>query len=214
MRLPVLRSLGAVVAVATLLVPQAEAAPTAADKRAVSALLDAFIPAAVGRHNPLRALPLVTPAFRGGITRKEWAHGNLPVMPFHATGTHFPWTLDYAYPREISVTVLLHPAASEKLGAVSFNAVFKKQGTRWLIDSLIPAASFAPEHAQPGIVAATDFLPGAAGAQRSARLDQKWLLVPGSFFALLVLVPAGILFVKWRRDRRAWLEYHRPHGLG
>ena len=214
MRLPVFPSLAAAVAVAAVLAPQAEAAPTAADRRAVSALLDVFIPAAVERRDPLRALPLVTPGFRAGVTRKEWAHGNLPAMPYHATGTHFPWTVDYAYPREISATVLLHPAAKEKLGAIAFNAVFKKQGNRWLIDAFIPSASFAPEHHAPSIIAQNDFLPGGAATQRSARLDQKWLLVPGSFFALIVLVPAGILFVKWRRDRRAWLEHRRPASSG
>jgi hypothetical protein len=185
-------------------------APTAASKRAITALLDAFIPAAVERQKPLRALPLVTSAFRGGVTRKEWAHGNLPAMPYHATGTHFPWTVNYAYPREISVTVLLHPAPSEKLGAVAFTAVFKQQGKRWLIDSFIPAASFAPENQRPSILAQTDFLPGAAAARGSAHLDNKWLLMPVAFLALVVLVPVAIVLVNWRRNRLARREYHRP----
>ena len=185
-------------------------APTAASKRAITALLDAFVPAAVERHKPLRALPLVTPAFRAGVTRKQWAHGNLPAMPYHATGTHFPWTLNYSYPREISVTVLLHPAPSEKLGAIAFTAVFKQHGKRWLIDSFIPAASFAPEHQRPSILAQADFLPGAAAAQGSAHLDKKWLLIPGAFLALVVLVPLAIVLANWRRSRRAWREYHRP----
>jgi hypothetical protein len=201
----------AVAAAGAIALPSASsAAPSPASKRAVSALLDAFIPAAVERHNPLRALPLVTPAFRAGVTRKQWAHGDLPAMPYQATGKHFPWTLTYSSPREIGVTVLLHPAPSEKLGAVSFNVVFKQQGKRWLLDSFIPAASFAPEHARPSILAQTDFLPGGAPEQRSARLDQKWLLVPGGFFALIVLVPLAILAVQWRRNRRAWLDHHRP----
>ena len=204
------RGLLAVAAAALLLPSASTAAPTAASKRAITALLDAFIPSAVERHQPLRALPLVTPAFRGGVTRKEWAHGNLPAMPYQATGRHFPWTLNYSYPREISVTVLLHPAPTEKLGAIAFNAVFKQQGKRWLIDSFIPAASFAPEHQQPSILAQTDFLPGAAADQRSARLDQKWLLIPGAFFALIVLVPLAVILIHWRRNRRAWREHHRP----
>jgi hypothetical protein len=214
MALAVSRStlVAAVAAAGLLVLPSAStAAPTAANKHAVSALIDAFVPAAVERRNPLRALPLVTPAFRAGVTRKQWAHGDLPVMPYQATGKHFPWTLDYSSAHEIRATVLLHPAPKEKLGAIAFTAVFKQHGKRWLIDSFIPAASFAPGNARPSILAQTDFLPGgAAEAPGSAKLDQTWLLVPGGFFALIVLGPLAILFVKWRRDRRAWLQHDRP----
>jgi hypothetical protein len=182
---------------------------TAARERAVTALLDTFVLTAVARHKPLRALPLVTASFRGGVTRNEWARGNLPAMPYHATGKHFPWTLGYSYPHEISATVLLHPAPREQLGAVAFTAVFKQRGKRWLIDSFIPVASFAPEHQAPNIIAQNDFLPAMA-TQGSAHLDKKWLLIPGAFLLLIVLVPLAVVLVNWRRSRRAWREYDRP----
>ena len=80
---------------------------TAARKRAIDALLATFVPAAVERRQPLRALPLVTPAFRAGVTRADWARGNLPVMPYRAQGSRFGWTFDYSYPREMSVLFAL-----------------------------------------------------------------------------------------------------------
>src|SRR4051794_33262843 len=51
-------------------------------QRAVNRVLDTFVPAAVERKDPMRALPLVTPAYRSGTSRQEWSRGELPVFPF------------------------------------------------------------------------------------------------------------------------------------
>jgi hypothetical protein len=180
---------------------------TPARRRAIDTLLTTFVPAAVERHEPLRALPLVTPEFRSGVTRDEWARGNLPVLPFDARDSRFPWTLGYSFAREISVDVLLHPSAKEELGAIAFTAVFKRQGKDWLIDSFVPAASFAPKKKPPRILASPDFTPQMVTNPTRGRLDARWLFVPVGVLALIVLVPAGIGVAKWRRSRKAWREY-------
>jgi hypothetical protein len=180
---------------------------TTARKRAIGALIDAFVPAAVERRAPLRALSLVTPAFRAGITGADWARGNLPVLPYDTTGTHFDWTLGYSHPREISVDVLLQPAPREQLGAIAFTAVFARKGSRWLIDSFVPAASFAPRQRTPRILAQPDFTPSLTTVDTHSRLDTKWLLVPAAILSLIVLVPVGFGVVHWRRGRRAMREY-------
>ena len=149
-------------------------------RRAIDSLLDAFVPAAVERRNPVRALALVTPAFRAGVTRAQWARGDLPVHPFDARDSSFhTWRLDYSYEHELSVDLLLQPARRERLGAISFTAVFKRRHGRWLIDSFVPAAIFAPEHAPPRILAEPDFTPSMT-TLGSARLDARWLLVPAA----------------------------------
>jgi hypothetical protein len=134
-------------------------------RRAINAVLDAFVPAAVERRNPVRALPLVTSAFHSGISRKDWVRGKLPVLPYDARGAHFHgWTLDYSLQREVSVDVLLQPAATEKRGAIAFTAVFKRERGNWLVDAFIPAASFAPANAETSrILAQPDFRPSAPG---------------------------------------------------
>src|SRR5436190_8122786 len=115
-------------------------------RRAVDRILDAFVPAAVERKHPLRALPLVTPAFRSGTSRQEWSRGELPVFPYHTRNRSFhTWTLNYSHPREVSVEILLHPAPREKLGPEAFTAVLKETKGRWLVDSFVPAATFAAE---------------------------------------------------------------------
>jgi hypothetical protein len=184
---------------------------TTARERAIGALIDAFVPTAVERREPLRALKLVTPAFRAGVSRSEWSRGNLPVLPYQTQGAHFPWTLGYSYPREISVDVLLHPAPSEQLGAIAFTAVFKQRGKRWLIDSFVPAASFAPRHKAPRILAQPDFTPALTTNGRRAPLSATWLLLPGAVLALIVLVPVGIGLAKWRRGRKASRDYRASY---
>jgi hypothetical protein len=184
---------------------------TPARRRAVGTLIDAFVPSAVERRAPLRALPLVTPAFRVGVTRSDWARGTLPVLPYNAQGSHFPWRLGYSHTREISVDVLLHPAPSEELGAIAFTAVFARRGNRWLIDSFVPAASFAPRKKPPRILAQPDFTPSMTTLETRGRLDAKWLLVPAGLLSLIVVVPVGIGIAHWRRARKAMREYRATY---
>ena len=191
-------------------VPRA-VAMTPARARAIGALLDTFVPAAVERREPLLALPLVTAAFRAGVSRADWARGNHPVLPNDPQGSHFDWTLGYSFSREISVDVLLQPAPREELGAIAFTAVFKQQGKRWLIDSFVPAASFAPRKKAPRILAQPDFIPSMTTNAPQARLDTKWFLLPGAVLALIVAIPVGIGVAKWRRSRKIWREYRTSY---
>src|SRR3954465_7583728 len=185
-----------------------DAPMTPARRQAVDRILDTFVPAAVERKDPLRALPLVTPAFRSGTSPQEWRRGQLPVFPYDTRNRSFhTWTLNYSYPREMSIEILLHPAPKETLGSLAFTAVLKQTKGRWLVDSFVPAASFAPEKKVPKILASPDFTPFADG-RGSNRLSAQWLLVPAAVLALIVLVPIGIGLAKLRRSRRAWRDYH------
>ena len=170
--------------------------------------MDTFVPAAVERRDPLRALPLVTSTFRAGQTRADWARGNLPVQPFRARDRRFHgWRLDYSYPNEISVDLLLQPARTERLGAISFTAVFKRTEGRWLIDSFVPAAVFAGEHKAPRILAEPDFTPNVATPVAKARLNAGWLLLPAALLALILIVPAAFGVAYLHKSRRAIREY-------
>jgi hypothetical protein len=180
---------------------------TAARRQAIDNVLDSFVPAAVERKKPLLALPLVTHSFRAGVSRDEWSRGKLPVFPYDTrTKKLHGWRLNYSYPSEISVELMLHPAPKEPLGPIAFTAVFKQVHRRWLIDSFVPSASFAPQKA-PKVVAAPDFEP-LASDRGKAQLPAHWLLVPAGVLALIVLVPIGFGLAHLRRSRRAWRAYH------
>src|SRR3954454_2435206 len=141
-----------------------DAPMTPARRQAVDRILDTFVPAAVERKDPLRALPLVTPAFRSGTSPQEWSRGQLPVFPYETRNRSFhTWTVNYSYPRELSVEILLHPAPKEALGSIAYTAVLKETKGRWLVDSFVPAATFAAEKKTPKILASPDFTPFADG---------------------------------------------------
>jgi hypothetical protein len=176
-------------------------------RHAIDDLLDSFVPAAVERHRPLRALPLVTHEFRAGQSRDEGTRGDLPVFPYDARGERFHgWTLNYSFPREISIDLLLQPARKERLGPLAVTAVFKQVRGRWLIDSFATSAVFARAHKRARILAQPDFTPYAE-TRGSAQLSKQWLLLPAGVLALALLVPLGFGVAHVRRSRRAWREY-------
>src|SRR6266571_3775144 len=71
-----------------------------AERKAVAKTIDGFVLHAVRHKNAGAAYKLASPALRGGLTRKQFAHQD-PVYPFPARGTKFPWTLQYVEPEEI-----------------------------------------------------------------------------------------------------------------
>ena len=181
---------------------------TAARRRVVTQLLDAFVPAAVERRDPAKAYDLVTPSFRAGVTRAEWKRGILPIHPFDARDErHYGWVLRYSFPREISVDVLLQPSQRETLGALAFTAVFRPRGGSWLIDEFVPAASFAPRKKAPRILASPDFQPNMVEGVTRSRLDAKWLLLPVGILALIPIVPLLLMARSKRAERRALRAY-------
>jgi len=164
---------------------------------------------ALARNEPLRALPLVTHAFRAGTSDASWAKGDLPVLPYAPKGTTFHgWTLNYAYAREMSIELMLHPSKREKLGALASTVVFKRVHGRWLIDAFVPSASFAPERRTPRILAQPDFGTDAkASPIDKPALGKRWLLLPASVLLAALLVPVGVGIAHWRRGRRALRAY-------
>jgi hypothetical protein len=191
--------------------PLRKAPVTPATRREVNAVLTAFLRDAVNRENPAAAWKLVTPALRAGWTRAEWRRGNLPVYPYparvdEATG----WRAVESFENDLLVDLLVHarPGAKEK-GAIAFQIALKRLGTggsrRWLIDSIIPERVYAPTPERPRRGAQSD----APGPATGARLSPYWFFVPGLLLSLIVLVPATIAVVNWRRGVRAEKAYRR-----
>ena len=184
---------------------------TAARRHEIDALLDSFLPSALERRNLDVARTLVTPAFAAGVTDAEWRRGQIPVLPYEPRDhTYHGWVVNYSYADEVSLDVLVHPSAKEKLGAIAFTAVVKRKHGRWLIDELVPTAAFAKEKKAPRILAQPDFQPNmVVGATHKSRLSSTWLALPAAVLAMIVLVPFAILLLNIRRNRRAMLAYRR-----
>lgn len=192
--------LTAVVAALVLAAPaQARLAP--ADRAAINRTLDAFVATAVRRHDVAESYGLVTPQERGGMTRAQWAKGDIPVYPYPARGTSWHgWVLDYALPKEVAFELVLQPVKSRKLDPISFSASVKKIHGHWLVDSFYPAATFLSS--QHRVIGPRDFAaPTLISEAGKSRLGAIWILVPASVGFLAVAALIGFLGLNVVRNR-------------
>ena len=180
----------------------------AADRRAINATLDRFVPLAVERQDPAAAYDLASTGLRSGMTRADWATGTIPVYPYRTKGRRFHfWRLNYSFLGHVSLDLLLPPERDD-VGAVAFTIDLVKERGRWLVDSIVPAASFTPVGQKPNIVAQPDLGPYMGTQSHRGRLDAVWLGLPLAILSLTVAAPLALFLVSWRRDRRALAGYH------
>lgn len=205
-------------ALAASLTPAAYAASiTPSDRAAIDRTLDVFVPSAIGRSNSARSWPLVTAKMRLGSDRASWAKGFLPVPPFAVIGKSFHgWTIDQARPVRADITLLVHLKKGGTLGAVSFDLSMRKLHGRWLVDSAVPAATFAAAGSESKILAQPDFRPqGGQAFSKTGRISQKWILIiPGILFGLIVLTPIVVITAHRVRDRKVRRRKFDARGLG
>jgi hypothetical protein len=218
--------LGALIAALTAVGGAGAATPklSPADRAQVNHTLDVFVNHAVKRHHPEAAYDLITPALKGGMTRRQWAHGDIGVYPYPAAGHRFhQWTIQYRTKDELSVELILAPTARyrAKLGQILFNVYLHPSHGRWLVDSFMPGATFAPI-GKPGVVqAARDFTanPSAQSYNRggdkgkplgAARVSAKWAAAPFAVILLVLLALAMRGVIENVRYRRIAASHARP----
>jgi hypothetical protein len=134
----------------------------------------------------------------------------MPVTPFPVIGTTFHgWTVDRVTKGRADVVLLVHLKKGAPLGAVSFDIAMRKLGTRWLVDSAVPAATFAAPGSDSKILAQPDFAPGGGPAysktefSKTGRVSAKWvLIIPGILLGLIVLTPIVVIGAQRLSDRR------------
>jgi hypothetical protein len=110
---------------------------TRADRREIDSVLDRFVPAAVGRHDPAAAWADAAPELRAGTTREEWARGNLPVQPYpvHSGPTH-DWVLLYSIHDRVSLELGLRPTQRATVGNAAFVVGLRRVLGRWRVASI------------------------------------------------------------------------------
>jgi hypothetical protein len=171
-----------------------------ADRAAINATLDVFVNHAVKRKGVGTAYDVVTPAMHDGMTRKQWAKGDIPVYPYPAAGRQFhKWTIFSRSSQEVGIELILDPAARHRrnLGQIAFSVYLKPGHGRWLVDSFIPAATFAPVGKPPVVQGPGDFL-GTAGGQTYNRESLRRDAKPSRISAAYIFVPfaaIGVLLV-------------------
>jgi hypothetical protein len=204
--LPHGKSLRTPVSAAPVRVPSVErkVPVSAADRRAIDAVLDRFVPTAVTRRNPAAGYALAAGELRAGTTRADWAKGDIPVYPYDARGRSFhDWRVNESYRNAVNVDLMLRSRHPRRVGPIIFKVDLKRIGGRWLVAGFQPAASLSAVGAPAQVVAATDFGPTVGrDTAGKARLGAAWLVAPAGIAALLVLVPLLVLARGWRDGRR------------
>lgn len=180
---------------------------TPADRRAINRLLDRFVPAAVARHGTGTSYELATATLRSGATREQWARGDIGVYPFPAAGRSFHgWTLGESTVDHAWIQLLLKPRRGADVGPILFDIELKRLHGRWLVNSFLPTATFAPLDSKPKVTAITDFMPGVQGDGRApsgkSRVTHAYAALPFALIGLVLLALLGWGLAARYRDRR------------
>lgn len=179
-----------------------------ADRREINRILDAFVPAAVERKNPLAAYRLATPQMRASATRAEWKRGDIPVYPYPASERR-DWTLNFSLPGYVSLDLFVQPKKGADVGPIAFTVEMRRgKGRHWLVDSFFPTAMFPKPTKESGggqPLAQPDLSPAnVKGTSQTGdrRVSPYFFLVPPGLLALALLIPI-VMFVrgKYREAR-------------
>jgi hypothetical protein len=184
----------------------------AADRRAIDRTLDAFVPAAVERKDPLAAYRLATRGLRTSATRAEWARGDIPVYPYPASEKR-DWTLNFSFPGHVSLDLFVQPRPGADVGPIAFTVEMRRSGERrWLVDSFFPTAIFPKVEKGGQPLAAPDLGPGnVTGTSQTgkARVSPAFFLIPLALLVLVLMLPI-VMFVRGKlREARAERLYAR-----
>jgi hypothetical protein len=100
---------------------------------------------AVARRKLDAAWKISSPNLRGGLTKREWLTGNIPVVPYDVSNVErAPVRLDWSYPSEASFAVMLLPKDGSTEKPQTFFITVKKFGkganARWMVDYFAPYA--------------------------------------------------------------------------
>ena len=187
---------------------QAPTRLSAADRRAVLAAVDRFVELGVARRNLAAAYDLTTVNLHGGVTREQWARGDIPIYPYPVY-RHGARVLT-AYPNDVMVQLILSSRGRkvEPLGVdVELIAVGKGAKRRWLIDYYQPRQTLGTAADRPKSA------PGPKDPGLGPHLTKKWLLVPAGIFLLIVLVPIGLGLRDWLAGRSAERKFGKGREL-
>lgn len=93
-------------------------------------LMRQFISTAVARQNLSKAYWIVGPDLRGGLTRKQWQHGDIPVLYYHADNAKtVSFKTDYSYTTSALFEANLHAKpGTEQRPSLLFFIGLKRQG--------------------------------------------------------------------------------------
>ena len=95
------------------------------------------------------------PSLHQGISRADWASGEIPVVPYSADAVaEVRWKLDYSYAKDVALKVAFYPKPGSGAARQIFEIELENHGTdatpNWLVSYWAPSGGPQLQTAQPG----------------------------------------------------------------
>jgi hypothetical protein len=178
---------------------------TAAERREVRAVATRFVESAVYRRHVDDSWSITTAKLHQGISRADWASGEIPVVPYSAEAVaEVRWKLDYSYAKDVALKVAFYPKPGSAAARQIFEIELENHGTdatpNWLVSYWAPSGGPQLQNAQPGGPKAP-----VVGVGRG-QLGAVWLFVPvglifGGLLGVIVFVVVRARLRRTRADR-------------
>ena len=180
-------------------------------KEAALATARTFIRTAVARKDVGRSWAITHPSFRQGYTERQWATGDIPVVPYPVDVAR--WRLGSTTVEGVAFEVLLMPVAGAEVQPQVFDIQLAEldsgKAKHWAVTSWAPRAGGINQRA-PQVPERSALGPPPA-EERFEPLGTVWLLAPAALLiGLLLAVPAYLIGRDWRSRRKAD-RLHRAH---
>jgi hypothetical protein len=201
-------------------IPTGESEPkpvpfTRSTERAIMPVLKRFVDTAVVGQNVAASYDLATPSLHEGMSREEWAGGNIPVQPYPARRVSIS-RITGSFKRDVQFEASLEPKPGAHIGVMDVQVEMKELRGRWLVDSfatsaVLPAVNQPPPRTGGGRTTAPKArkteTKSAAPDYGAGHLGKKWLLLPAAIFGLIILVPLTLAVTGWYRRRQAYRQW-------
>jgi hypothetical protein len=176
------------------------------DLAAAERILSRFVTTAVYREHVERSYDLVAPSVRGGLTRRQWRTGDIPVPPFPADAVAVAKSkLVYSHRNLARYEVLLYTKPTARLLPLLYSIELTRTARgRWLVDYAMPLGGGISTQPTPYKPTPQQQFSDETG---HGRLALSWVFIPLAILSLIVLVPLLLGARGWLSRRRAERDY-------
>ena len=183
---------------------------SSSDRVELYAVARRFVQTAVARKQLDSAWDMLGPEMKAGQTRRSWDTGFNNVVPFQADGIQ-SWTINYSYQDDVALDLsLYHNGKGTSWSGKTFTLELKRDLSApthpWLVVSWVPKGVGGGGSLNP------DRPAGPPPPGPAAQLSGKWLFLPLTFLAALLLGLGAWAIRNVVRGRRASRRYAESLG--